>query len=60
MLTVRIPLHALHECTQYLAHNCQYPNREYYIQRWEDQYEISFNAKTPYLAFCSRWSRVII
>lgn len=61
MLTVRIPESRHYECTTYLAHNAQYPDREYYIEREASgSYVISFNNKPNYLAFCGYWSRVIL
>ena len=61
MLTVQIPNSAYYECTQYLEHNGQFPNVEYTLFRNIDHtYTFSFRSKDQYLAFCSRWSRIIL
>ena len=60
MLAVKIPSHAYYQCTTYLEHNFQFPNREYYITRVDDHYELSFPSKDRYLAFCYRWSSLIL
>lgn len=61
MFTALVPQHMLYECTQYLNQNGQYVNSEYYQRTNESHHiEFTFNSKDRYLAFCYRYSKILL